>query len=369
MSSRRSAIIVDEPAAAFVADDVRRGVDSRCGACRRSVVQSLVRPFVPIMVVREGDQGFLQCLLVQPDRLAGEAGLEGAEPAFDETVAPGHAGRCPFDDVASVFQGLPEAGGEAGIAIHADGLGVHVRQEAVGGIGDLLSGLQHPGFVGMLGHAEDPHAAGVLMDGGQDQRHAHGGPEADGHLGEIDGDGVRAMLCDDLRPGPGLAALRGGGDAGAPEHAAHRAGADHDPQLFQFSDDAAMAPGIVADLVLAGEADDQIRGVPGDRGAAAAFAGLARFFDEFLPPAAAGVAGSQEGMLGGQLFAQGAQILPYARHLPALLVFHLASGMGAQLGIDPALRFQVGDDGLEPLHSLVAEIMDESAHRRGRLAA
>jgi hypothetical protein len=236
VSSRRSAIDVDEPAAAFVADDFGRSIDVQAGSRGRYVIQTLVRPFVPIMVVREGDQGFVQCVFIEPDRLAGEAGLEGAEPAFDEAVAPGAARWRPLDGIAGGFQLLPEAGGEARVAIHAHGLRARLRQEAGCWIAELLDDVQHPGFVGMLGHAQDLHATGVLMDGGQDQHHAHGGTEADGHLGEIDGDGVRTMLRDGGRPGPGRAALRGGVDAGALEHAAHGAGADRKAELLYFAE-------------------------------------------------------------------------------------------------------------------------------------
>jgi hypothetical protein len=218
--------------------------------------------------------------------LAGEAVLEGTEPAFDEAIAPGASRWRPLHVVAACFDGLPEAGGEATVAIHEDGLRPHLRQETAGGINELPGDAQHPCLIGVLGHAENPHAAGILMDGGQDQDHAYGGPEADVHLGEIDGDGVGTMLRDGGRPGPGRAAPRGGGNAGALEHAAHGAGAHGDTEFFQFADDAAMAPSIVAGLVLLGQSDDERGGVDRYRGTATAFGPFLRISDQIPRPEA-----------------------------------------------------------------------------------
>ena len=121
LSGRCPPIGVDQSADVILPFDRRRGIDDLRQASRRHAAESLMRPLLPVVAMAERDDAFLQCLFIQPDRPAGEAGLECSEPALDETIAPGRARRGAQDFIAVMRELVMEAGREAGIYARASG--------------------------------------------------------------------------------------------------------------------------------------------------------------------------------------------------------------------------------------------------------
>jgi hypothetical protein len=88
----------------------------------------------------------------------------GSDPAFHDRVHPRHADAGRDDGDAAVAEDGIEGGGELAVADQVSHAGAGVLK-----IHDEVSGhLGGPGCGGMRGGAENPNAAGGMIDHGQD---------------------------------------------------------------------------------------------------------------------------------------------------------------------------------------------------------
>jgi len=203
------------------------------------VAQALMGPLL-VVVVDELPQSLPEMGLAERDDLVEALRLDGEDEALGEGIEVGAVRGKTEDSAAALGQHLPEGLGVERIPVHDEVAGA--EEEAIEGIGEVASHLQHPPPIWSRRDPCDPDLAGLEVHDEEDEV-ADEAIRLEGlNTEEVGGPNGSPVSLEEGLPGHTLAALRSRLQAVLDEDVLDGAAADGGSQVHQGALNAAVTP-------------------------------------------------------------------------------------------------------------------------------